>query len=119
MYLKLILVLSMSGLMPVLLAQKADPGRAEEAHQQGLRLLSTGRSEQAIAAFSEAIATGVAAPETYRERGRAYLALKHGQEAVADFNKALELEKDDPDTLKLRGDAWLMTGDPAKAVQDY
>ena len=69
----------------------------------GRRLGYLWRYQDAIAAFSKAIALEPGNPRPYRHRGHRYISIRQFDRAVADFEKAVSLIKGTPDEIEPDG----------------
>lgn len=65
--------------------------RWQEQYDLGIRYLNEGSYEEALAAFTDAIAVDPNRPETYLQRAGAYLALGRTGEALLDYETARDL----------------------------
>ena len=92
----------------------ADPRNAREAYNDGVRLMSATRYDQAALNFSRAIDLKPDFADAYRMRGRVYVAQYSPEPAIRDFNKFIELHPNDATALVERGLARL-----DKEKQDY
>jgi tetratricopeptide (TPR) repeat protein len=76
---------------------KPDPGKkipaVSDKYKLGVDLLNGGKYEEAIAAFTEAIAQESTSDEPYIGRGDAYTALENATAALTDYKAALGLYK--------------------------
>lgn len=84
----------------------------EDWSQQGLSFLRLKRHQEAIAAFSKAIA------EAYNNRGVAWHHKADYDNAIADYNRALELNPRYAEARNNRGVAWAHKGDYDRAISD-
>lgn len=86
---------------------------------EGLKLASEEKYEEAIEAFSDAIEIRSEIPDFYGYRGMAYQALKKFDEAEEDYTTAIMRDPENPDFYARR--AWLyQTQDlTMKAIDDY
>lgn len=66
--------------------------RWQEQYDLGMRYLTEGSFDEALAAFTDAIAVDPNRPETYLQRAEAYLALGMVNEALADYETARSLD---------------------------
>ena len=102
--------------------------RAQEARRQvvqdfvelGLKHANAGRWDEAIQAFSVAIAAAPEdAAEAYYYRALVYTRLERYGDALEDLNKALEQQPHFPQAYAARGSVYLALGRPASAVEDF
>jgi tetratricopeptide (TPR) repeat protein len=82
----------------------------------GRRLGYLWRYQDAIAAFSKAIALEPDNPRPYRHRGHRYITVRQFDRAIADFEKAAALIKGTPDEIEPDG-APNPTGKPRSTLQ--
>lgn len=66
--------------------------RWQEQYDLGMRYLTEGSFDEALAAFTDAIAVDPNRPESYLQRAGAYLALGRTGEALADYETARSLD---------------------------
>ena len=66
--------------------------RWQEQYDLGMRYLTEGSFDEALAAFTDAIAVDPNRPESYLQRAEAYLALGMVNEALADYETARSLD---------------------------
>ncbi len=92
---------------------------AEAWYQQGYDHYDAGSYEQAIAAFTRAIALHPAFVEAYNDRGLAYRAVGDEARALADFNRAIELDSTFSYAYANRGDVFYDQGDYRRAIANY
>jgi len=99
--------------------KKQDPVEAQRAIEAALKLLETGKTEQAVQALSAALAGGNLPPAIMARallyRGIAYRQQKKPAQAIADLTSALWLkgglgESDRADALKQRASAYQEAG---------
>jgi tetratricopeptide (TPR) repeat protein len=85
--------------------------------QQGKELYRLGKKEEAVRAFTAAIAKNPSNVEAYTLRGSALNALKRYSEAIADQTKVIELN---PTALAyyFRGNTYHMAGHSRRALAD-
>ena len=97
----------------------AKPSPANQAIGQGALLLSEGKLDEAIAAFSRAVQIDPKSSQAYNSRGLAKVMKGQIDEAMPDLDKAVAL---DPAVAKARfnrGFAYYRKGDLDKALADY
>jgi tetratricopeptide (TPR) repeat protein len=93
-----------------------------EAHlhfNQGLTHMDAGLYEQALDAFSEAIALNPHDADVYAARAEARAELEDMEGAIADYTRAIELKPDQEEVHFDRAHARLAHGDLQGAVEDY
>lgn len=95
-----------------------DPIRALDDLDSGERQLKSGRYQQAILFFDQAIGIIPDYAEAYQQRGRAQMALFKPAEAVPDFLRYVELRPEDPAGYLDLGRAHLGVEDFRAALQD-
>jgi tetratricopeptide (TPR) repeat protein len=95
-----------------------DPIHANDALDAGERELKSGRYQQAILSFDQALAYRADYPEAYLERGRAYMALAKPKDALVDFEHYTTMRPLDPVGYIDRGRAHLAREDFAAAFED-
>lgn len=86
----------------------------EDALRLGDALVAAGQREEALGAYSAAIASDPGRVEPYLLRGRARLELQGesvAQQALADFDRARQLAPDRPEPHRWRARAWRQLGD--------
>jgi len=84
----------------------------EDWSQQGLSYLKLKQYEEAIDAFSKAIA------EAYNNRGVAWHHKGDYDKAISDYKRALELHPRYAEAYNNRGVAWAYKGEYDKAILD-
>jgi hypothetical protein len=85
----------------------------------GSALFDEGKTEDAIAHYSEAISIMPNIILSYNNRGIAYAKLGQHQRAFEDFNKAISLKSDDADVYINRGFAYTQLGQYQRAIEDF
>ena len=85
----------------------------------GSALFDEGKTEEAIAHYSEAISITPNIILSYNKRGIAYAKLGRHQRALEDFNKAISLKPDDAISYNCRGNAYAELGQYQMAIEDY
>ena len=85
----------------------------------GSALFDEGKTEEAIAHYSEAISIMPNIILSYNKRGIAYAKLGRHQRALEDFNKAISLKPDDAISYNCRGNAYAELGQYQMAIEDY
>jgi tetratricopeptide (TPR) repeat protein len=92
--------------------------QALEAQSAAHALAVAGRSDEAIARYTDAIALDPAIALIYLGRGQAYAGKRDYAAALADFNRAIELDRDRSVAYLERGRAYLAVTDFAAAEAD-
>ena len=85
----------------------------------GSALFDEGKTEEAIAHYSEAISIMPNIILSYNKRGIAYAKLGRHQRALEDFNKAISQKPDDAISYNCRGNAYAELGQYQMAIEDY
>ncbi len=85
----------------------------------GSALFDEGKTEEAIAHYSEAINIKPNIILSYNKRGIAYAKLGLHQRALNDFDKAISLKPDDAISYNCRGNAYAELGQYQMAIEDY
>ncbi len=89
-----------------------------ETIQSGRQLAQGGRSEEAIAAFTEVIRLDPNCAEAYAARADAREVLGELQAAVADSSQVVRLTPDDPEAYRRRAWLYLKLDDQERADAD-
>lgn len=92
---------------------------ANDAYDEGARLLRKGRHREAIAAFDKAIRLNPRSAETYNGRGIAYDELIQYERAIKDYDAALALNPKYAEAYFNRGNAYSDLGQSERAIKDY
>ena len=92
---------------------------AEELVARGHQAFSSGRVEEAIAAFTSALQQDPRYALAYRNRGSALYARGDYSGAEVDYTRALELEPSSGEVYYYRGLARRSSGRIAEALQDF
>jgi serine/threonine protein kinase len=79
----------------------------------------TRRNDEAIAAYSQAIALDPDYAMAYNNRGTAYHNLQQYRQAIADYDRAIELNPGYTTAYNNRGSAYYSLGDYHKAIADF
>jgi tetratricopeptide (TPR) repeat protein len=87
--------------------------------QRAQSLARLNRAEEAVSAYSEAIAEGPAAVQNHIARGNVYAQLRKWPEAVADYNRAILPDTRDVDLIAKRAEAYFQSKDWEKAAADW
>ncbi|KAL7286259.1 hypothetical protein TKK_0019436 [Trichogramma kaykai] len=85
----------------------------------GTEFLHTGRYQDALSYFHEAVEADPKNYMTYFKRGTVYLALGKAKQALTDFDKVLDLKPDFTAARLQRGTVHLKNGDLAIAEEDF
>jgi tetratricopeptide (TPR) repeat protein len=96
-------------------AQVASVGWQEQ-YDLGLRYLSEGGYEEAVVAFTAAIAIDPKQVALYTGRGDAYVGLAQYESAITDYEQALTLDENAADIYLKLSDAYVTSGDNDNAV---
>lgn len=91
----------------------------EDAFDEGLKLISQQRYDEAIQAFSTAIEIIPRDYQAYNYRGVAWALKGNYDKAIADYNNALEIRPRYPEAYNNRGFARTQNGDLSNALNDY
>ena len=92
--------------------------QALETQSEAHALAVAGRSDEAIARYTDAIALDPTIALIYLGRGQAYAGKQDYAVALADFNRAIELDPDRSVAFLERGRAYLAITDFAAAEAD-
>ena len=84
-------------------ALAADPTSVDKMIWVGRRLAYLGRFQEAIGAFSEAIAMAPDNPRPYRHRGHRYITTRQFDRAIQDLTRASQLIAGQPDEIEPDG----------------
>jgi predicted O-linked N-acetylglucosamine transferase (SPINDLY family) len=95
------------------------PTHFESLHHLAIAASQTGRHEEAVRLFDDALAVEPRSSSAHSNRGVALHALKRFEEAVASFDLALALAPDHADALSNRGNALAELGRFEEAVASY
>ncbi len=90
--------------------------KAGQHVQDGAQLLQTGRFDEALAKFDEAIRLEDDLTEAYNGRGLAYLESGQPLKAIQDFDKAIQLDPKYAPAYNNRGAAYMNLDQPQRAV---
>ena len=89
------------------------------ALKQGDFLMMLGQPDEAIEAYSRAIAHSPSNSTAYTNRGIAYFSNGAHDRAIEDCNKAIELNSDNTTAYNNRGTVYLSNGAYDRAIADY
>jgi tetratricopeptide (TPR) repeat protein len=92
---------------------------AETANYKAIDLAKAGKTNEAIAAFGQAIALDPNYAEPVYNRGKAYLTLGNYKAALSDLNQAATLTPNNADTYHQRGITKKKMGDTSGGIADY
>lgn len=81
--------------------------------------IRTGRYDNAIADYSEALKLDPSDADIYNNRGNAFRRKGQHDRAIADYNEAIKLAPNDPDPVNGRGNAYFSKGDRDRALEDF
>jgi tetratricopeptide (TPR) repeat protein len=94
------------------------PRTAEDYVRRGRHYSGRGRTDRAIADFTEAMRLKPDLVAAYTGRAACFHAKGDYVTAIADFGEALRLKPGDAEALRGRGQAYLRKGDADKAIAD-
>jgi tetratricopeptide (TPR) repeat protein len=92
---------------------------AEDAYDEGVRLMQQGQQHEAIAAFDKAIRLNPRSAEAYNGRGITYHELAQYERAIKDYDAAIRLNPQFADAYFNRGNAYSDFGQHERAIKDY
>ncbi|MDR2035028.1 MAG: tetratricopeptide repeat protein [Helicobacteraceae bacterium] len=92
---------------------------APSAYEQGLEARKSGKFQEAIEQFSNAIKEDPNNVEAYIRRGRSYANIKDYSRAIADFNQAIRIDSSNANAYHSRGNSYYRLGDTNKAIADW
>ncbi|MFT5780431.1 MAG: tetratricopeptide (TPR) repeat protein [Crocinitomicaceae bacterium] len=92
---------------------------ANKTHEEAHALLTEGKIEDALLAYTKALEQNPEHADIYSDRGVAYLHLKDEKRCFEDLNKALELQPDYSYRYAARAFAKNNFGDLNGAIKDY
>ena len=87
--------------------------------EKGLALMESGKYQDAIEAYSEAIELNPNYVKAYNNRGVAYRNLGEYQQAMRDYGRAIEIDPNYVEAYNNRGIAYAKLGDYRQAIRDY
>jgi len=99
--------------------EKRGLSEAEEHYNAGVKLVSQGKLEEAIAEYNEAIRLEPYLAPAYINRGIVYARLGQHQRAIQDFDEAIRLDPQYAEAYYSRGLAYARLGQYQDAIQDY
>ena len=94
-------------------------GAAETPFDQGVAFLKANQPDQAIEAFTAALAAIPDHYKAYNNRGVAWFSKGDYDRAIADYTRALEKNPFYAEAYNNRGAAWFAKGDYPRAIADY
>ena len=95
------------------------PITANDWYNAGYSLSDSGRYQEAVGDFKQAIALRPDYAEAYNMLGFCTRKLGNVDEAFTYYDKALKLKPNFPEAREYYGEAYLQQGNLAKAVQQY
>lgn len=95
-----------------------DPVSAQQAYNDGVRLVQATRYEQAILNFDRAIDLKSDFADAYRMRARANVSIGKPDNAIPDFTKVMALQPNEATVYVERGFAYLDKKDWGRAIAD-
>jgi len=95
------------------------PDNPEGWNHQGLELAESGRGEEALACFDQAIELKPDDYDVWINRGNTLVDLGRFEEAIASYDRALQFKPDSDDAWNNRGLALLNLGRTAEAIAAY
>ena len=97
---------------------RAGPASADEFVRYGEDLVGAGRTDDAIAAFTEAVRIDRAAQRAYFDRSQALAKKGDLEGAIADLSEAIRLDPKDAAAFRLRALAYVYRNDNDRAIAD-
>ncbi|KAK4473663.1 hypothetical protein MN116_003013 [Schistosoma mekongi] len=91
----------------------------EDILEKGTKLLASGKFEEALSLYNDAIGKSPDSYMAYYKRGTAYIALANCRMSLSDFNRALELNPDFIPAKKHRAYVKVRMGKLTEAIEDY
>ena len=98
---------------------KFSPGAANEALKRGTVLAESGKQDEAIEQFTEAIKADPKNANAYYDRGLSHALKGNLDQAISDFNSALEIQPNGAAAYMNRGYAYYKKGNIDHAISDY
>jgi tetratricopeptide (TPR) repeat protein len=95
------------------------PNRFAAYSNRGVKWVTKGDIDRAIADFNEAIRLEPKLDVAYRNRGNAWSAKGDNDRAIADYNEVILLNSKDALAYISRGNAYLAKKDHGRAITDY
>jgi len=86
---------------------------------RGYALVTSGKNQEAVGAFTRAIELDPKNANTYYNRGGVYGRLEDYRRAIRDFDRAIELNPTLEEVYTDRGVAYGMLGDYQQAIREY
>ena len=100
-------------------ALKSNAGSSDVMSNLGLALHASGRFEEAIASYRNALCLAPGHPEILYNLGNACLELGRLDEALAAYDSALAGRPDHAGALVNRGNTWLRLNQPVNAIASF
>ncbi|TNN20509.1 DnaJ subfamily C member 3 isoform 1, partial [Schistosoma japonicum] len=91
----------------------------EDILEKGTKLLASGKFEEALSLYNDAIGKSPDSYMAHYKRGTAYIALANCRMSLSDFNRALELNPDFIPAKKHRAYVKVRMGKLTEAIEDY
>src|SRR5438445_7840304 len=102
---RIIVTVGLSGLLlSVNGDDKADKKKAQAAWQRGQRADKSGKRDDAIAAYTEALTADPFNTPTLRARAKDYLDAQEREKAMTDIAEAIRIQPGDPQNYAARAD---------------
>ncbi len=98
---------------------KADKKRSQVSLQRALQADKAGRRDEAIAAYTDAIAADNSNGAAFRGRGKDYLAAGDKVKAAEDLEQAVRVQPADAQSYSARGELFAALGEPERAIRDF
>lgn len=95
-----------------------DIEKSNEKKREAIELVSDGKFEEAVNAYTEAILLNPNSALLYAKRGQCYLNLQKPNACIRDCVRALEINPDSAAAYKFRGRANRLLGNFVKAAED-
>jgi lipoprotein NlpI len=99
--------------------QGAWAGAAEDAYDEGVRLVQAGRQREAIPSFDKAIRLNASFAAAYNGRGIALHEIGQHEQAIKNYGEAIRLNERFAEAYYNRGNAYSDLGQYDRAVNDY
>jgi serine/threonine protein kinase/tetratricopeptide (TPR) repeat protein len=97
----------------------ANPQRAREAYENGEKLFSQGKYEDAIKGYDEAIQWRASYAEAYRDRCASEVQIQRYTQALLDCTRAIRIKPNDAAAYRWRGDASVTFNELEQAIAAY
>lgn len=95
------------------------PQRADKEYQAGMRLMATGKYQDAIVEFTRAVGIWPQLADAYLERGVSHRYLNENDLALADFDQAVQLNPNLARAYTARGYIYRERGDNQGALAQF